>query len=255
MGVDSGLPDFRGKEGFWKAYPALAKAKIAFQEIACPDAFRDTPELAWGFYGHRIGLYRRTVPHHGFEVLRNIAGRMQHGAFVFTSNVDGQFQTAGFSEDRIYECHGSIHYVQCLRPCNPSIWSAAFEPAIDEVTCRMISPLPKCPDCGGMARPNIMMFHDWYWFDQRARLQAQRLTRWRAKLARPVIIELGAGVDIPSVRMFSEDQARFAPLIRINPRDPTRPRGTQGVSLAMGALEAMDGISSALFETGFWDGG
>ena len=47
MGVDSGLPDFRGNQGFWRAYPALAAARIAFEEIACPDAFRRTPALAW----------------------------------------------------------------------------------------------------------------------------------------------------------------------------------------------------------------
>lgn len=39
VGVDSGLPDFRGKEGFWKAYPALAKAQIGFGEIVCPNLF------------------------------------------------------------------------------------------------------------------------------------------------------------------------------------------------------------------------
>jgi NAD-dependent SIR2 family protein deacetylase len=53
MGVDSGLPDFRGNEGFWKAYPALAKAGLSFTSIACPDAFRRNPRQAWGFYGHR----------------------------------------------------------------------------------------------------------------------------------------------------------------------------------------------------------
>ena len=30
MGVDSGLPDFRGKDGFWRAYPALREAQIDF---------------------------------------------------------------------------------------------------------------------------------------------------------------------------------------------------------------------------------
>ena len=34
MGVDSGLPDFRGTEGFWRAYPALAQAHIRFESIA-----------------------------------------------------------------------------------------------------------------------------------------------------------------------------------------------------------------------------
>jgi len=36
MGVDSGLPDFRGKHGFWRAYPALREAGIDFYSIASP---------------------------------------------------------------------------------------------------------------------------------------------------------------------------------------------------------------------------
>jgi NAD-dependent SIR2 family protein deacetylase len=69
MGVDSGLPGFRGKEGFWKAYPALAKSQIGFTDIACPDTFESNPKLAWGFYGHRLNLYRNTKPHMGFRYL------------------------------------------------------------------------------------------------------------------------------------------------------------------------------------------
>jgi NAD-dependent SIR2 family protein deacetylase len=60
LGVDSGLPDFRGNEGFWRAYPALARARLHFQAIACPGVFRARPWLAWGFYGHRLRLYRQT---------------------------------------------------------------------------------------------------------------------------------------------------------------------------------------------------
>ena len=254
MGVDSGLPDFRGKDGFWKAYPALAKAKIAFQSIACPQAFEDDPELAWGFYGHRLALYRNTVPHKGFEILRNIADRLIHGAFTFTSNVDGQFQKAGFAEDRIHECHGSIHHLQCSAPCSPLIWDADFDPVIDEVACRITSPLPRCPNCNALARPNILMFNDWGWFEQRARVQALRLTGWRAGTTNPVVIELGAGVDIPSVRRFSEEQAQGGPLIRINPRDPLCPRSATSITLAMGALEAMEGIKDALHILRFWEG-
>lgn len=67
MGVDSGLPDFRGSKGFWDAYPSLANAGIDFQSIANPYAFEENPKLAWGFYGHRLALYRKTVPHDGFR--------------------------------------------------------------------------------------------------------------------------------------------------------------------------------------------
>ena len=67
MGVDSGLPDFRGPEGFWGAYPALGRARIRFEDIANPQAFEDDPHLAWGFYGHRLNRYRATQPHEGFR--------------------------------------------------------------------------------------------------------------------------------------------------------------------------------------------
>ena len=76
MGVDSGLPDFRGAQGFWGAYPALGRARIAFERIANPAAFASHPRLVWGFYGHRLNLYRATVPHAGFDILRQIGEQM-----------------------------------------------------------------------------------------------------------------------------------------------------------------------------------
>ena len=111
MGVDSGLPDFRGSEGFWGAYPALGRARISFEQIANPASFGSHPRQAWGFYAHRLNLYRATAPHEGFNILRRIGRCLPQGYFVFTSNVDGQFQKAGFDSARISECHGSIHQI------------------------------------------------------------------------------------------------------------------------------------------------
>ena len=56
MGVDSGLPDFRGREGFWRAYPTVAKLGLSFEEMANPHWFAENPELAWAFYGHPESL-------------------------------------------------------------------------------------------------------------------------------------------------------------------------------------------------------
>src|SRR5215218_7251374 len=89
MGVDSGLPDFRGPKGFWRAYPPYRALGLRFEELADPVHFDADPELAWGFYGHRLALYRGTVPHAGFGVLLRWA--QERPTFVFTSNVDGQF--------------------------------------------------------------------------------------------------------------------------------------------------------------------
>jgi hypothetical protein len=126
MGVDSGLPDFRGDTGFWQAYPALARSRVGFSEIATPARFYTTPQVSWGFYGHRLQLYRETVPHAGFAILREIADRMPQGGFVFTSNVDGQFQKAGGDPDRVVEYHGTIHQLQCLNRCTDAILFAGL---------------------------------------------------------------------------------------------------------------------------------
>ncbi len=75
IGVDSGLPDFRGKEGFWKAYPPIARLGKSFVEMANPEWFFSNPQLAWAFYGHRLNLYRKTIPHRGFRQLLEIARR------------------------------------------------------------------------------------------------------------------------------------------------------------------------------------
>ena len=247
LGVDSGLPDFRGSEGMWQAYPALGKAGLHFQEIANPAAFLTRPQLAWGFYGHRLKLYRDTEPGPAFRMLQHIAEQRPRGAFVFTSNVDGQFQTAGFDPERIVECHGSIHYLQCMRACTGRIWPAdAFAPEVDAARCALLNAPPTCPDCGGLARPNILMFGDWDWIEQRSLAQQARLKAWRSAVERLVVIELGAGTAVPSVRVFGERQA--APLIRINLREAGH-LSAPNVSLGMGATEAMSGILNALAES------
>lgn len=244
MGVDSGLPDFRGNEGFWKAYPPMARLGVSFVEMANPWWFERDPAFAWGFYGHRLNLYRRTVPHAGFGRLLEIGKAKRDGYFVFTSNVDGQFQIAGYDEDRIEECHGSIHHLQCTRPCSQNIWEArGMSLEVDETQFRACDPLPHCPRCGALARPNVLMFNDWDWIPHRTRMQGERFRRWleglTARKARLAVVELGAGEAVATVRMTSEAAARpeRATLIRINPRDTDVPPGH--LSIPLGAEEGI----------------
>ena len=246
MGVDSGLPDFRGSEGFWNAYPPYRRLGLDFYELANPDWFSRDPELAWGFYGHRLNLYRRTVPQPGFALLREWAAARSAGYFVFTSNVDGQFQKAGFDVEKINECHGSLHYLQCLANCSDRIWPAAdLDIVVEEETMKAQPPLPACPDCGRLARPNVLMFGDWNWLPQRSREQQRLFQNWLADSGDKnlVIIECGAGTAVPSVRRLSE-QLLARPhtrLVRINRDEADVPSGQVG--LAGSALAALQLIA------------
>lgn len=251
MGVDSGLPDFRGPQGFWKAYPAYAHLKLDFVALANPRWFRRDPALAWGFYGHRRNLYRRTSPHRGFALLRQWARNYPGGAFVFTSNVDHHFQVAGFSEDQICEVHGSLEWNQCLDNCGIGIFPAETASVnVDETTFRARPPWPSCPRCGGLARPNVLMFGDGEWRPDRTAAQELRLQQWLTNLESLVVIECGAGTAVPTVRRFCEAVASYKPkatLIRVNLYEPEVPPGHIGLALsARTALEELDFRRAAL---------
>lgn len=247
MGVDSGLPDFRGDHGFWRAYPLYRSLGLSFVQAANPEHFERDPAFGWGFYGHRTNLYRQTLPHEGFHLIRKwISGNdLKH--FVVTSNVDGQFQKAGFGEESIHEVHGSIHHLQCLSPCSTAIWENRGEipVAIDTMRAEFI---PKCIYCGGVARPNVLMFGDFSWLSDRTRSQGRAFDEFLTdnRGARIVVLEIGAGTAIPTIRYLGERlvERNNAVLIRINPREAQTPPGQ--ISISAGAVEGLKGIDSLL---------
>ncbi len=245
MGVDSGLPDFRGNEGMWKAYPALKDKKIDFMNIANPKQFKNFPELAWGFYGHRFDTYKNTEPNVGFDALKELVkGKKDH--FIVTSNVDGQFQKAGFDEVKVYEVHGRINKFQCT-DCQAEPWDAPedTEFVVDPKTFEMKGEIPKCK-CGAVARPNIMMFGDYQFNATETAKQEAAFNKFMNKYdkgnTKIVIIEIGAGTAIPTIRSIGEHIQEFvgAQLIRINPRESQGPAET--MSIDKGCVEALSTV-------------
>ena len=246
MGVDSGLPDFRGPDGFWKAYPPLRHLGLRFEEIANPMHFDRDPSLAWGFYGHRLQLYRETIPHDGYAIFQDLcAGKRR---FAFTSNIDGHHQLSGFDEAQVMEVHGSLMWLQCTTPCSRRVWSAAeLQLDVDMTQCRAAEPLPTCPECGAVARPNVLMFGDWSFLDDRTESQGEHFSAFLRTIQpeQLTILEIGAGSAVPTVRMQSERLLRAgAQLIRINPRESHGPEST--ISVPMGGLEALRALRNML---------
>lgn len=247
IGVDSGLPDFRGDKGFWNAYPMYERLGINFVEAANPIHFAMDPAFGWGFYGHRANLYRDASPHAGFQILLDWASRYNLDYFVATSNVDGHFQRAGFAEDRVYEVHGSILYMQCLTPCSDAIWENDEIVDVDLDSMRAWH-IPRCPHCGAVARPNILMFGDFSWISEHSDRQSYRFNHFlhEHRNKNLVVVEIGAGTGVPTIRRMSEHigNQRHVTVIRINLREPyiRQPH----ISIACAGLEALRGIDEAL---------
>lgn len=90
------------------------------------------------------------------------------------------------------------------------------------------------------ARPNVLMFGDGKWRSDRSDAQLAALDGWASEInARElVVIEMGAGKAIPTVRRFGESlQRQGATLVRINPRESDGPEGT--IALASGAFAGL----------------
>ncbi|WP_049766973.1 SIR2 family NAD-dependent protein deacylase [Sulfuricurvum kujiense] len=249
MGVDSGLPDFRGNTGFWQAYPVAKARGLSFEALANPEWFERDPSLAWAFYGHRLNLYSETIPHEGFSKLLELCHSKGDNYFILTSNVDGQFQKAGFDEAQICEIHGSIHHLQCTASKDHGIWSAKeTKITVNMEVFQAQAPYPLCPKCSALARPNILMFGDWDWISERSDKQMKRFGRWKLDMAnekkKVAVIEIGAGTAIASIRRMSESAAKqfHTSLIRINPREYQGLHGT--IKLPFGGLEGIRQILS-----------
>ena len=243
MGIDSRQPDLRGMV---TATPlvTLGGGQVDLSRLACPEAFRTHPRQAWGLYGSRLNLYRATQPHSGFVILKRWGENMPKGYAVLTSSIDGQFQKAGFDPASIQEFHGSIDYLQCLLPCCNAIWSTdESEPKVDVEKCLLLNAIPKCPHCGGTARPNVLMKEDWGWLANRYADQVAHFSGWLAKANRPVVVEVDVGSSISTIRRFSHQIILDfgGRLVRINPRDFSVPTKLD-VGLGSGAKFALTEI-------------
>lgn len=271
MSVDSGLPDFRGPEGFWRAYPLFRDKGYRFEDMSNPTWFEKDPKVAWGFFGHRLNLYRAAVPHNGYHVLRRWESELGKEVQVFTSNVDGAFATVGFHPDHnIVECHGTISRLQCTD--GECAQRHGAYPTPQDLTIRMdmatleanLDDAPRCAACGALARPNILMFGDGECNMDIVMKQEERFDGFVDRVAdasaergegsndpvTTVIIEIGAGTYVPTVRNQSEYLCRKiegSRLIRVNPREPEVPQFLEkaSVSLSLGgkaAIEALDAL-------------
>lgn len=218
-----------------------------YADIATPHVLRNDPRLAWGFHGHQMLLYRQTVPHEGFSLLRRLGDSKPQGCFVVTSNIDGHFFKRGFHADQVHEIHGSMQYLQCVEGCLGELWRADdFVPEVDVEACLLRNDPPTCPHCGSIARPNLQLFADYHWVEHRACLQQARFEAWRQRSKRFVTLEFGAGTVIPSIRRLGEKLD--APLVRINLHEPAVFRA-QDLPVEMRALEAIRELLACLADT------
>jgi NAD-dependent deacetylase len=137
ISTESGIPDFRSPTGVWAQYDPLEYATI--------DAFLEDPVKVWDFYGKRLAMLDEAQPNDGHRALAELEDRGWVRAVV-TQNIDRLHERAG--SRAVVEVHGSIRTSSCLA-CGVVV------PFADVVE---LLPVPGCPGCGRILKPDVVMF-------------------------------------------------------------------------------------------------
>ena len=136
ISAESGVPTFRGKDGLWE--------NKRVEELATPGALKENPQLFWKFYDWRKKLINDVKPNLGHYGLVDFE-RIYEDFILITQNVDNLHHEAG--NKKVLELHGNIFNTKCFE-CGKN----------HEESIEIDDDLPKCSYCGGMLRPDVVLF-------------------------------------------------------------------------------------------------
>ena len=137
ISAESGIPTFRGQDGWWK--------KEDPTKLATQAAFDRDPSYVWEWYEYRRGLVGDAEPNAGHRALAAWATAGKD-VLVATQNVDDLHERAG--SDHVTHIHGSIWRVRCQQ-CGAQ--REAHTHPLPELP-------PRCASCGGLERPAVVWF-------------------------------------------------------------------------------------------------
>ena len=145
ISAESGVPTFRDAGGLWRTYRP--------EELATPEALQRDPRTVWEWYAHRRSFLATCMPNPAHRALARFFLR-RGTAGLITQNVDGLHTRAAHEEAKDgapdaalpVELHGMI----ARDRCNQCGARAPGEPLGES--------LPRCAHCGGMRRPDVVLF-------------------------------------------------------------------------------------------------
>jgi len=174
ISAESGIPTFRGKDGFW----TVGSRNYRPEELATWRHFSSSPETVWPWYLYRLAACRDAQPNAGHLALvrlqEELAGRFR----LVTQNVDGLHTRAGSDVGRTWHIHGNLEQMRCSQTCSRRTWPTPeglrrFErgDTLQDADREQL----RCASCGAWARPHVLWFDEYYeedWFHYESALRA-----------------------------------------------------------------------------------
>ena len=115
-------------------------------------------EEKWAYWSKMIFLNRYNDD--GKELYKKLYSLVKDkNYFVITTNVDHQFQKAGFAKNRLFYMQGDYGLFQCSIPCNNKTYDnkEIIYKMINNIKDNKIptSLIPRCPNCGALMTTNL----------------------------------------------------------------------------------------------------
>jgi NAD-dependent deacetylase len=106
VSAESGIPTFRGKDGYWRNLDPI--------KLATREAFERDPELVWQWYRERRRRISNAQPNAAHEAIANLA-RCADEFLLVTQNVDDLHERAGLAKAEMVQIQGDIFVTRCSR--------------------------------------------------------------------------------------------------------------------------------------------
>jgi NAD-dependent deacetylase len=218
ISTESGIPDFRSSSGIWAQFDPM--------EVASIDGFLADPAKVWEFYAARLDVLAEAEPNDGHRALAELEERGIVRAVV-TQNVDRLHERAGTRE--LVEVHGSLRTASCLACGN----------VVPAEQVAELLPVPACPRCGRILKPDVVMFGEM--LDPRVMQRALAFA-----VGACVLLCVGSSLEVYPVAALPQETLAAGGKLAIVNRGETQYDDRAAVVIDAGAGETLRALADAL---------
>jgi len=221
ISADSGLPTYRGIGGLYDV--KTTEEGLPIEEALSGEVMLERPELTWKYLAQIESACRSATYNRAHEIIALMESHFER-VWTLTQNVDGLHHRAGARN--IIDIHGDLHHLCCM---NCSFWQA-----VDDYS--HLSLPPRCPECHGILRPDVVLFGELLPKEKLHVLYEQLYEGF------DVVFSVGTSSLFPYIAqpvLMAAQQG--TPTVEINP-DTTRVSHLVDVQLPMRAAPALEAI-------------
>jgi NAD-dependent deacetylase len=209
VSAESGVPTFRGKDGYW----VVGSRNYHAQELATRAAFARMPDAVWGWYLHRLRVCRDAQPNDAHIAIAELAAALRDRFLLITQNVDGLHLRAGSPRETTYEVHGNISLMRCSAGCGGlvPVPDGLISP-VSPPGKRQLETALRCSVCSAWMRPHVLWFDEFY---DETLFRFESSLRAADDAALLVVVGTTGTTNLPL--QIGERAARRAAVLVINP--------------------------------------